>query len=287
MSVCQQQSFLGKSWCRWIVGLVCGGVWIWTLGVGSEVWGYAVKKTAEGLSLSWKRLPVSYAVDVRGLQEYFQKFPKRGAVGSAFTAVERSFLAWQNVSCAQGVSKLQFLPQGTLRDARVGADDTCADCNTNVVVFHQGSGTWPYDRALLVKTSVHFEPSSGEIFDADIEVNAEHFAFSTQVQEAEFMYFDLQSVLTYAVGEFLGLAESQEKGATMQKVLVKKNIEKRSLEIDDRLGVCALYPSAPLNVPTYEQGEVGVSCASVPVREGWWFALGLFMALGLRRRVLS
>ena len=67
-------------------------------------------------------------------------------------------------------------------------------------------------------TLVWHDPQSGEILDADIQINL-HRGLGTitacQEQCAGEHDVDLQNVLTHEAGHFLGLAHSQDHDATM------------------------------------------------------------------------
>jgi hypothetical protein len=261
------------------------------LGVGSnEAEAFNRKRTEQGVPVSWRRFPIPYVMDARGMGDYFRTHELRGAVGSEVAATELAFFTWQQARCGALKTRLAFLYQGLSSSATPGYDRNCSNCNTNLVIFHSTPGSWPFDKQLIVQTSLSYENSTGEIFDADIQVNVEHFPFSTQTDNEEHQFFDLQSVLTYAVGQFLGLENSDIPEATMAPTLGQKELGKRTLKPDDINGVCEIYPGEAITgVPTYQQVESfrALGCSHLPLSSlPWWLIFGLVFLghLRLQRR---
>jgi len=65
---------------------------------------------------------------------------------------------------------------------------------------------------------------------------------------------DLLSVVTHETGHFLGLAHSLNGDATMFRSYAPSTDTLRDLTDDDRSGICAIYPPAP----------IGADCDSTP-----------------------
>src|SRR6185436_4346321 len=86
--------------------------------------------------------------------------------------------------------------------------------NQNVIVFRDDK--WPYSdpNNTLGLTTVTFNADTGEIYDADMELNATAKNLSTSVAVPA-NGFDLLSVVTHEAGHFLGLAHATSATSTM------------------------------------------------------------------------
>jgi hypothetical protein len=131
-----------------------------------------------------------------------------------------------------------------------------------------------YDPASLALTTVTARASTGEIFDADIEINAFQFPWADRIAHPELAdRHDLQNVLTHEFGHVLGLdhscfvagvppmdhtgqpvpecanASASVSATTMYPSSTLGDLERRTLEPDDRAGVCGIYPAAATPCP--------------------------------------
>jgi hypothetical protein len=112
--------------------------------------------------------------------------------------------------------------------------------NVNVILFHDDEWPHPQSEDAVGLTSTTYDERTGQIFDADIEINST-VELSTSNPVATDKY-DLLSVLTHEVGHFLGLAHSLEPGSTMQPIYEVGTDDFRTLSDDDIQGICAIYP---------------------------------------------
>jgi len=128
--------------------------------------------------------------------------------------------------------------------------------NQNVILFH--GDKWPYSdsASTLALTTVSHNPETGEIFDADIEVNATMERLSVAASVPRNAY-DLQSVLTHEVGHFLGLSHSSDPNATMIREYARGTSTLRSLDKDDRDGACAIYPNNQERAVSFSLSDSG------------------------------
>jgi MYXO-CTERM domain-containing protein len=134
-----------------------------------------------------------------------------------------------------------------------------------------------YDQAALAVTSVVATKSTGEIRDADIEINGFHHQWADLVAHPDVLATepqtqDLQNALTHEMGHLIGLdhtcwpgptsgmvdpidnlgnpvpecnaASADIQATTMFPSAVNGDIQKRTLAPDDQLAVCEIYPAA-------------------------------------------
>nr|WP_240806980.1 matrixin family metalloprotease [Polyangium spumosum] len=169
--------------------------------------------------------------------------------------------------------------------------------NANVILFHDK--VWPHAGAgsTLALTTVTYNVETGEIYDADMELNGANVEFTTGIDN---VLYDLPSIAAHETGHFLGMSHSADGTATMFADYMPGSMELRSLENDDIDGICAAYPPGdPIPAecdPTPRRGfetecspppivaEDGSCCATAPgsPRSAGTSALAaLALALGL------
>jgi hypothetical protein len=187
-----------------------------------------------GTYLGWSSGCVSF-----GVQK--DASPLRGVdFNAAVALVSASFVRWQSADCG-----------GTRPSITVKANDQAISCdrpeynqeegNANVWMFRDTD--WPYEGVdtTLALTTVTFNVKSGEIFDADVEVNSFNNALAINGSRVG---ADLASILTHEAGHFLGLSHSIEVGATMYATYHQHSSSLSTLHVDDIAGICAAYPPA-------------------------------------------
>jgi hypothetical protein len=112
----------------------------------------------------------------------------------------RSFTAWSDLECETGYATLAFSELEEAECKRTEYND--GGKNSNIILFQDNK--WDYKGAdnTLAKTTVTFDAETGEIFDADIEIN---HAYNNFTISDEIVDYDLESVLTHEVGHLIGL----------------------------------------------------------------------------------
>jgi hypothetical protein len=124
--------------------------------------------------------------------------------------------------------------------------------NANIIVFRDDEWAATKDPHTLALTTVTYNRNTGEIYDADIEVNS-HVQFATMRSISTSLRvpnnsYDLQSILTHEAGHFLGLAHSNASCSpsgdcpTMDAMYRTGSDDFRTLDKDDIEGICAIYP---------------------------------------------
>lgn len=147
-----------------------------------------------------------------------------------------AFDTWRRVDCGgapPGVS-IQNLGQVTCGEVEYNKDAG----NANIVVFND---EWPHSEAThtFALTITTFDPETGELLNADIELNARDHDFTVNDGDIR---ADLLSILTHEAGHFLGLGHSEDTEATMFAFYEEGSTELRSLSGDDSAAICAAYP---------------------------------------------
>ncbi|MFO0548284.1 MAG: matrixin family metalloprotease [Polyangiaceae bacterium] len=110
--------------------------------------------------------------------------------------------------------------------------------NANIILFNH---EWPYTDAThtYALTTTTFDPDTGELLNADIELNSRDHDFTVNDESIQ---ADLLSVLTHESGHFLGLAHSGSDEATMFAFYQDGTTDLRSLSPDDVTAICTRYP---------------------------------------------
>jgi hypothetical protein len=204
----------------------------------------------EGLFLYWRNACVSYSVQADGSRSIPFDDAKR--------IIDLSFSKWVTAACPD---------TGTLPGIAISSTSLPAQCtevrynpespNQNLIVFRDNG--WPYNdpNNTLGLTTVTFNAETGEIYDADLELNASgrNLSITDQVPANG---FDLESVVTHEAGHFFGLAHATDARATMFASYKPGTTALRSLTPDDLAGLCAIYPDAQSRIvtPTSVQQEV-------------------------------
>ena len=117
--------------------------------------------------------------------------------------------------------------------------------NANLITFRDAE--WPHDDpdVTLALTTVTFSVDSGEIFDADMEINSNPKVNQlTYGDPSGHVVYDLESMLTHESGHFLGLAHTQPSNtaATMYPRYIQGKTFMRDPSQDDVCAICAAYP---------------------------------------------
>lgn len=211
--------------------------------------------------------------------------------------VGASFEQWQSVQCDAGAIEIEV--QAATHTTEVGPRDSGVEPATNVIGYLT-KAEWAendFDRRAFAQTKVRFFKGSGVIVGADMWLNGGIGSFAVCPSAgcpAGGSTVDLPNVLTHEIGHFFGLAHSQEPGATMACEALPEDTDKRSLEADDRAGICAIYPPGIAFRGRYQDGawqppakRPGTCSVSVPSADGpvrWQSGLALALALLFARR---
>jgi hypothetical protein len=221
---------------------------------------------------------------------------KSGITSAELDAVvSAAFVRWQHADCGNLTTpKITLEDRGPVACAKPEYNKT--QPNQNVITFHDSP--WPYTNAAietLALTTVFFDPKSGEIYDANVEINTDTNTFVVVKSESPDVY-DLNAVLTHELGHFLGLSHSDVPGATMAS---SYDPDMDTLADDDVAAICASLPPARMTTDSTEPrhgfstecGQPAGCCASTvggkaPPSQAlglWAFGLGACAWLGRAR----
>jgi hypothetical protein len=165
--------------------------------------------------------------------------PKLGITAAAMEPVmQAAFSTWMSAACPGGGAPHILVTQGPSAVCNIHEYNSHA-ANANVILFHDDS--WPYDGSpnTLALTTVTYDLNTGEIYDADMELNSAENHFTLGDTSVD---FDLHSIVTHECGHFLGLAHSHDPSAVMWPDYVEHTTNLRHLTPDDVAGICAIYP---------------------------------------------
>lgn len=212
--------------------------------------GQICRKNAEGcvtdgIPLAWPTRCIGFSLQRNAL-------PGRISLDQATNIAHLAFAAWQDTKCpgTEEHPSLRFADLGPVACDRHEYNQNQG--NANIIMFRTGS--WPYAHSgnTLALTTVTYNVDTGEIYDADIEVNG-----TMPISVGSPVQYDLQSILTHEVGHFLGLAHSNQPDATMYDKYQAGSTELRTLKADDIEGICKIYPpnrQTPACDPTPRHG---------------------------------
>lgn len=214
----------------------------------------------QGNPLFWRNSCVGYNVQVNASRQV--------AYDDAADSLSRAFTKWTGASCpteGTGRSRVSI-------DVRDLGPVSCGEvkynqqgANQNVVVFRDAKWTHEGTSNTLALTTVTFNPETGEIYDADMEVNT-HDTKVTLTDPVPADGYDFGSIATHEAGHFLGLAHSGDPRATMFANYTPGATAMRNLTADDIAGVCSVY--RPDGARAVLNGKVtpGPQCDPTPRR---------------------
>lgn len=186
-----------------------------------------------GVELHWPKSCLSYGVQRDGSESDDIDFE------TAREVVNTAFDTWLAADCGDGQGPSVAVKDMGAIDCRK-AEYNQDQANANIILFRDDD--WPYvtsvDTALAL-TTLTYNVKNGEIYDADIEVNA--FGAHLTVTDSD-VYDDFPSIITHEIGHFFGLSHSNIPGATMRPGYNQSETDLRSLDDDDAAGICSIYP---------------------------------------------
>jgi MYXO-CTERM domain-containing protein len=269
-------------------------------------WAYKRSVNGAGVCTWWATRGHSFQIDSQGTPDVLPET-------DVFDAIRRSFQTWSQVTC----SDLTF-PEEPLstNPASRGVGYFNPGPNHNLVLFRtracsavvpvgdacrsQGGCSNLYDcwddsqgSSVIASTLVTSNRQSGQILDADIEVNnaprgsAPAFKFAvidTCTGSQADCGIDVQNTVTHEAGHTVGLDHSTDPSATMYASGPPGETSKRDLAQDDIDGICSIYPKGAATAVCGSAADSG-GCGCSAAQTGPGAALGtLLLLLQIRRR---
>jgi hypothetical protein len=189
----------------------------------------------DGVPIWWRNTCIGYSIQGSG--------SKKLTYDEVATAMADAYFSWSGTYCSNSdqslVATITVKDLGPVNCGQIAYHPNGS--NQNVVVFRDDF--WPYDdpeKATLALTTVNFDTTTGEIKDADMEINTADHDFSTG-DPVDPDKFDLLSVVTHEAGHFLGLAHSAEPTAVMYAREPPGTSNMRQLTSDDVDAICTVY----------------------------------------------
>jgi hypothetical protein len=215
----------------------------------------------DGLPLYWKTACVGYSIQ--------KDASKQVSFDDAQTGMETAFAQWTNASCptSGGTSSKTSI------DVRFLGPVACHQVeynqkggNANVIMFDDA--VWPHQDAnnTLGLTTVTYNINTGELYDADMEINTAQVTLTVN-GDVPPNGFDFLSIVTHESGHFLGLAHSPDTHATMFAHYTQGATSMRNLSNDDIQGICAIYP--PDGTRTAGSGPIPEGSCDPTPRHGY------------------
>jgi len=186
-----------------------------------------------GAKLFWPGMCVGYSMQKDGTVNL--------SMAQVRKAISKTFIAWTDIVCDPAKpDETATIAFSLLDDVACHKTEYNEDKgNANIVLFQDNKWIYKGIDNTLAKTTVTFDHETGEIFDADIEINTAYNSFTISDQNVK---YDLQAVVTHEVGHFIGLDHTLDSAATMYAGYDEGTTEIRTLEQDDIDGACAIYP---------------------------------------------
>jgi len=160
---------------------------------------------------------------------------------ATLAAIDAAFKTWGSVQC----SKLSFTKEAQFSMSAVPFSKDTSHIN---IYWVTKASELPggMDSKYYLYHSRIFD-TKGQIVSSSIALNAMTFKWSTTGKDAS--SFDVQNVMTHYIGELIGLAESETKGAVMYPDVTFGQTSKHTLTGDDVAGLQYLYLAAGCNQP--------------------------------------
>jgi hypothetical protein len=152
--------------------------------------------------------------------------------------IASAFNTWSSANCGVGKHPSIGARSGGQTPSSV-VEYVQGQPNANIFMFRDDTWMATIPGSALALTTVSYDANTGQIFDADVEVNGTggNITNGRPTDGA-----DLPSIITHEIGHFLGLDHSPKPSATMFITYQAGSGNLRALDPDDVAGICTIYP---------------------------------------------
>jgi hypothetical protein len=248
--------------------------------------------SVRGEPLLWRRRCTSYAIDGPSTEG----LPRPNVQMTALQfrrLMHDAFGAWRAVQCPDG-SSFPLAAEQLVDFSSCEPRYEQIEGNVNAVMFRSAQ-EWQdaeEDPMALAITTVWKNARTGEIYDADMEINegAGPFVRCDDLAGCEPGQVDLLGVMVHEVGHYFGVGHSPEFGSTMYFEAQTGTFPLRTLSEDDIEAVCTLYPEDETDDLCFYQPKNGLKLSCVEPAglctlghgaPGGGFLAGMLLATGV------
>ncbi|MEM6959328.1 MAG: matrixin family metalloprotease [Myxococcota bacterium] len=203
------------------------------------------------------------------------------------TTIARAFARWTNVDC--GGETVGFEVQESSEPAPSDvAEFLPGGGNQNAFIFADDWTDRGYAPNAFALTTVWQNPNTGEIFDADIELNEQRWRWAICPEggcDSNLVAtVDLENTLVHEIGHFFGFGHPSAGGDDLSLWACSRPGEtvRRDLSLQDEIGMCEVYADQLPNACSFEPRsfDEGCGCRAVGGSERELPLAGLLLVLG-------
>ncbi|MEM9071449.1 MAG: matrixin family metalloprotease [Myxococcota bacterium] len=195
----------------------------------------AERESRNIVPLAWERPCIEYAIHEAGARDL--------PIADVERIIAGAFARWTSAECGGRTPGFMVRPSAAPGECSV-PEYVPNGSNANTFTFVDDWSDRGLAGGAFALTTTWFSTRTGEIFDADMEINQEFWDWADCPEEGcSDGRIDLDNTVTHELGHFFGLAHTpDDPEATMWACADEGETKKRTLEVDDITGICTIYP---------------------------------------------